>query len=102
MKTQLSLWNILRAPLVTVATALYPSAVPARPHCRRTKDLVDGTRSRRCAQLIASPRRRLELLTAYVILPLAILLFGLALLQRATGIDYTDYISGHQIMYVPR
>ena len=63
---------------------------------------MDGTQSRRCAQLIASPRRRLELLTAYVILPLAILLFGLALLQRATGIDYTDYISGHQIMRVPR
>jgi hypothetical protein len=45
---------------------------------------------------------RLEVLAAYVLLPLAVLLFGLALLQWATGIDYTDYISGHQNTYVPR
>jgi hypothetical protein len=47
-------------------------------------------------------RRRLEILAAGVLLPLAALFFGLALLQWATGIDYTDYISGHQIMRIPR
>ena len=46
--------------------------------------------------------RRLELLACYALLPLAMLLLALALLQWATGIDYTDYISGHQISYVPR
>jgi len=50
----------------------------------------------------ASQRRRLEALVGYALLPLAVLLFGLALLQWATGIDYTDYISGDQIMFVPR
>ena len=29
-------------------------------------------------------------------------LLGLALLQWAIGIDYTDYISGHQITRIPR
>ncbi|HTS19382.1 MAG TPA: hypothetical protein VMP11_17530 [Verrucomicrobiae bacterium] len=38
-------------------------------------------------------RRQLEVLTAYVVLPLALALFGLALLQWTTGFDYTDYIS---------
>lgn len=47
-------------------------------------------------------RRRLESLVGYALLPLAILLLGLALLQWATGIDYTDYISGQQSFYVPR
>ncbi|MGO9243697.1 MAG: hypothetical protein ACLP0A_09365 [Verrucomicrobiia bacterium] len=47
-------------------------------------------------------RRRLEILAAYALLPLAILLLGLALLQWAIGIDYTDYISGHQITRIPR
>ena len=47
-------------------------------------------------------RRRLEALACYALLPLAILLFGVALLQWATGIDYTDYISGQQIMYIPQ
>jgi hypothetical protein len=46
-------------------------------------------------------RRRLEVLAVYALLPLSILIFGLALLQWATGIDYTDYISGHQITRIP-
>jgi hypothetical protein len=50
----------------------------------------------------SASRRRLEVLTAYALLPLAILLLGLALLQWAIGIDYTDYISGHQIARIPR
>ena len=50
----------------------------------------------------SAPRRRLESLVGYALLPLAVLLLGLALLQWATGIDYTDYISGHQTFYVPR
>ena len=50
----------------------------------------------------SASRRRVEILAGYALLPLAILLFGLALLQWATGIDYTDYISGDQIMFVPR
>jgi len=47
-------------------------------------------------------RRRLEMLAAYVLLPLAALLFGLALLQWATGIDYTDYISGPKFKRLDR
>ncbi|MGD0061073.1 MAG: hypothetical protein ABSD58_16795 [Verrucomicrobiia bacterium] len=54
------------------------------------------------SQARSASRRRLEVLAGYALLPLAILLLGLALWQWATGIDYTDYISGHQIMYVPR
>ena len=46
-------------------------------------------------------RRRLEILAAYVLLPLVVSLFGLTLLQWATGIDYTDYISGHQVTRIP-
>lgn len=53
-------------------------------------------------QARTASRRRLEALVGYALLPLAVLLFGLALLQWATGIDYTDYISGNQTMYVPR
>ncbi len=53
-------------------------------------------------QVRTASHRWLEALVGYALLPLAILLFGLALLQWATGIDYTDYISGDQIMFVPR
>jgi hypothetical protein len=53
------------------------------------------------SQVRTASRRRLEQLVAYAVLPLSVLLFGLALLQWATGIDYTDYISGHQIEYIP-
>ncbi len=50
----------------------------------------------------SASRRRLEILVCYVLLPLAILHFGLALLQSAAGIDYADYICGHQVTYFPR
>lgn len=53
------------------------------------------------SQFRSASRRRVELLAGYALLPLAILFFGVALLQWATGIDYTDYLSGHQLMGLP-
>jgi hypothetical protein len=44
-------------------------------------------------------RRRLEFLVCWIVLPLAVLLFAVTFLQWATGIDYTDYISGHQTVW---
>ena len=50
----------------------------------------------------SASRRPLEVLACYALLPLAVLLLGLTLLQWATGIDYTDYISGPQITRIVR
>lgn len=46
-------------------------------------------------------RRRLEFLACYILLPLPVLFFAVSLLQWTTGIDYTDYISGHQQTWWP-
>jgi hypothetical protein len=54
------------------------------------------------APVRSASRRRLEILACYAVLPLAILLFALALLEWTTGIDYTDYISGPQIQRINR
>jgi hypothetical protein len=53
------------------------------------------------SQFRSASRRRVEFLACYALLPLAVLFFGVALLEWTTGIDYTDYISGHQIKYAP-
>jgi hypothetical protein len=50
-------------------------------------------------QFRPAARRRLEFLACYLALPLAVLFFAVSLLQWATGIDYTDYISGPQIVH---
>src|SRR5580700_1425713 len=50
-------------------------------------------------QFRPAARRRLEFLVCYLALPLAVLFFAVALLQWTTGIDYTDYISGHQVVW---
>lgn len=45
-------------------------------------------------------RHRLEVMAGYILLPLAAMFFALALLQWSTGVDYTDYISGRQLMRI--
>jgi hypothetical protein len=52
-------------------------------------------------QFRPAARRRLEFLVCYLVLPLAVLFFAVSLLQWATGIDYTDYICGHQAVWFP-
>jgi hypothetical protein len=108
MKTQPVTWTVLRTTLNSVTAAVRPSdesaVVPNWPARYRA-----GWKQIQKSPVPAVPstarfesRRRLEFLTACVMLPLAALLLGLVLLQWTAGIDYTDYISGHQIMRVPR
>jgi|SRR5579859_2898504 len=59
---------------------------------------VDGESSV-MLQFRPAARRRLEFLASFIALPLAVLFFAVSLLQWTTGIDYTDYISGRQVVW---
>lgn len=79
---------------IGVLAAAYDWRIKYYPYWKQyhaTGETVDLSMVRR------GSRRRLEVLAVYALLPLSILIFGLALLQWATGIDYTDYVSGQQI-----
>ena len=106
MKTLPVTWTVLRTTLNSVAAAVCPSGVSAAApnwrtrYCARWKQIQKSPEPAVPSNARSESRRRLEFLTACVMLPLALLLLSLVLLNRTTGIDYTDYISGHQVTHI--